>query len=161
MRVLALAMNQNGSKQGRGRGPSALDDAVYSILLALLVNAYTCAPKSERSKEERVAVRKRKHYDVQTTHNPLTGQKETRLVYKKSGKIALKRCEVTDAIRKEYQSTKKEGARKLYHRIGRYTLLDWEANMVFKNVSTRFLKNKNESHYFQIVRLCAVFPHVE
>ena len=51
MRVLALAMNQNGSKQGRGRGPSALDDAVYNILLGLLVNAYTCAPNQEDQKK--------------------------------------------------------------------------------------------------------------
>lgn len=102
-----------------GRGPAALEDDVYDVQLAMLNGTYTIPPRSQRNNAETLAFRKRRNYHIEVVHNPLTGQREKRLIHSSSGKISLNRSEVNSTVRKAYLESKGEGAKKIFHIVGR------------------------------------------
>ena len=102
-----------------GRDPAALDDEVHDLVMSILEGGRSLPPKKQRSRSERSAFRKRRNCQVDTVYNPFTGNTEKRLVHSKSGKIALKKTEVTDTIRKAFIETKGEGAKKIFHTFRR------------------------------------------
>ena len=112
--------NEENPSDRSGRGPAALPDEVHDVLLSMMDGQYALPPsRSQRTNAETSAFRKRYNYQIEIVHNPLTGHKEKRLIHSKSGKIALKKTEVSATVRKAFVETKGDGAKKLFHIVGR------------------------------------------
>ena len=99
-------MNQNGIVNRGEKGDLLLwmlgSRLFYFVFSTILIHALNYALKSEISNEERIAVRKRRQYDIQL----FTARKKQEVTENCSKEIRI-----TNAIGRVYQNTKGEGAK--------------------------------------------------
>ena len=100
---------------------AALSDDVYKKLEAVLKNALTFAqwPKKDHAMLRQKVYRRWKsnRYELRMVNDPKDGEKRERIVEKATGKIVLKKSEVTNLVKSFHKQTKGEGARKLQKHI--------------------------------------------